>query len=246
MTSTRPLAKTGSDIERLLLSAGAEERPDAESVRKAARVLGLVPRVALVAATLGLALRAGRWTSLMAWGSMALVGIAGIAIVTHAVGSGPPAGAALLAAQHPPGALVLPQPVLPPSPAQETLTTAPAGAEPAALAPDARRAPPRVASGPSAQADRLRAEAQALDAARELLARGDATGALVQLGDYDWRFAGGSLREEALLLRIESLARAGDGATAAAFARRFLKTYPTSVHVDRVAALLRELEPRAP
>ena len=67
-----------------------------------------------------------------------------------------------------------------------------------------------------------------------------------QLGDYDRRFAGGSLREEALLLRIESLARAGDGATAATFARRFLKAYPTSVHVDRVAALLRELEPRAP
>jgi hypothetical protein len=246
MTSTRPLAKTGSDIERLLLSAGAEERPDVESVRKAARGLGLVPRAALVAATLGLALRAGRWTSLAAWGSMALVGASGIAMVAYAVRSSPPAGAALLAAQHPPGALVLPQLVSPPSRADDSLTTARATGEPAALAPDAHQAPRRVASSPSAQADRLRAEAQALDAARERLARGDATGALVELGDYDRRFAGGSLREEALLLRIESLARVGDGAAATTFARRFLKAYPTSVHVDRVAALLRELEPRTP
>jgi hypothetical protein len=66
MNSTRPLAKTGSDVERLLLAAGADERPQAESVRKTARALGIVPRAALVAATLGVALRASKWTSIAA------------------------------------------------------------------------------------------------------------------------------------------------------------------------------------
>ena len=57
----------------------------------------------------------------------------------------------------------------------------------------------------------------------------------------------GSLREEAQLLRIEALARAGDRSAASALARAFLRTYPASVHADRVAALLQEpARPKAP
>jgi hypothetical protein len=102
---------------------------------------------------------------------------------------------------------------------------------------DMRGAARRV---PVATTDRLREEAHVLDGARALLAAGDASGALARLGDYDRRFAGGSLREEALLLRIESLARV-DRSTAAALARRFLTAYPASVHAGRVEAVLREL-----
>ena len=76
MKSTRPLAKTGNDVERLLLAAGADERPGTESTHRAARALGFVPRAALVAAALATA-RAIRWSSIAAWSSVSLVGVAG-------------------------------------------------------------------------------------------------------------------------------------------------------------------------
>lgn len=259
MNSTRPLAKTGNDVERLLLAAGAGERPDAESVRKAARGLGLVPRAALVAAALGVAFRASRWTSFATWSSVSLVGVAGIALVARAEHATPRAAvsAAQVAAtaQHAVPATTGAAPSSPSAVEEVVLPRmsdpAPAvrAADPARpVVPEERGHAHRVAAatgGPiaplsSAQVDRLREQAEALDSARTLLASGDATGALGQLADYNRRFAGGALREEALLLRIESLARVGDRSTASALARRFLKAYPASVHADRVAALLRE------
>ncbi len=235
MRSTRPLAETGNDVERLLLAAGAGERPDAESVRKTARALGIVPRAALVAATLGLALRAGKWTWLAAWSSISVVCVAALVVTAHAGRSTPLAGIGSTAEAHV-------QAPAAPAPAPIVLSAAPA---PSAI-PETRGAARRNVPV-AAAADRLRDEARALDGARALLALGDASGALTRLGDYERRFAGGSLREEALLLRIESLARAGDRSTAAALARRFLATYPASVHVERIEAVLRELAaPRAP
>ncbi len=247
MNSTRPLAKTGSDVERLLLAAGADERPQAESVRKTARALGIVPRAALVAATLGVALRASKWTSIVAWSSVSLVSlvsVAGVVLATHAERSMPHAGAAVAAALDarmpagPASSAAAPREAaaaLVPS----EVPAAIARTDGAALAAgDTRWASRRVAP---VAANRLREEAAALDGARSLLALGDAPGALARLGEYDRRFAGGSLREEALLLRIESLASTGDRTTAATLARRFLTVYPASVHAERVEAVLREL-----
>jgi hypothetical protein len=240
MRSTRPLAKTGSDVERLLLAAGADERPDTEAVRKAASVLGLVPRAALVAATLGVTVRATtRWTSVVAWGSLSLVGVAGIALVAHADRSTPAVAVAAVATptwRPPPG-----------PPAEVPLPATPTLAEAAPSPPSEAHALAHRVAGSSAQADGLREQSEALDRVRALLAVGDAERALVRLGEYDRRYAGGPLREEAMLLRIESLVRRGDRDTAAGLARRFLKVYPSSVHVERVAVLLRELpEDRAP
>jgi len=247
MRPAQPLAKTGNDVERLLLAAGQGERPDAESVHKAARALGLVPRAALVAAALGVALRGSKWTSLAAWGSVSVVGVAALVVTAHAAG--------WIAAAPAPD-----RGALPAAPASIATTPAPVAAdnatasivrdEPPALTParDARGARGAARRGvPVAAIDRLRDEAHVLDGARALLADGDASGALARLGDYDRRFAGGSLREEALLLRIESLARVGDRVAAAGLARRFVTAYPASVHAGRVEALLRELTaPRAP
>jgi hypothetical protein len=255
MKSTRPLAKTGTSVERLLLAAGADERPDAESVRRAARVLGLVPRAALVAATLGVALRGSRWTSLAMWGSVSLVGIAGISVVGYSaralrhgevapvVPAAPRAGVAPSGMQ-PPGLPALAQQAS--SAAVSATLEAPGLTGP--LPPVEARGVGRRAVGLGAPAvDRLREQAEVLDGVRARLALGDAAGALAQLGDYDRRFAGGSLREESLLLRIEALVREGDGGAASILARRFLKTYPSSVHADRVATLLKELsQPRTP
>ncbi len=101
----------------------------------------------------------------------------------------------------------------------------------------------RVAPIASASADHLREQAEALDDARGLLALGQANQALSRLDEYDRRFAGGPLREEAQLLRIETVALEGERAAAASLAKRFLRAYPGSVHVDRVAAILQSLSP---
>ncbi len=253
MKSTLPLAKTGTSVERLLLAAGADERPDAESVRRAARVLGLVPRAALVAATLGVALRASRWTSIAMWGSVSLVGIAGISALGYSA-------RALRHAEVAPVVPASPRPVVAPSgmqpPGPPPLARQPSSAPVSATveAPVAAPLPAADARGVGRRAvgvapavDRLREQAEVLDGVRARLALGDAAGALAQLGDYDRRFAGGSLHEESLLLRIEALAREGDGGAASALGRHFLKTYPSSVHADRVATLLKELsQPRMP
>lgn len=202
MSSTRPLAKTGSDMERLLLAAGANERPDAPSVRRAASVLGLVPRAALVAATLGVAVRATRWTSFAAWGSLSIAGIAGIALATHAGRPVPAAGVPVVAAPAWRPSAASAEAVSPPPP---TLAEAPL----AARLLDGHPLPHRAGPASFAQADRLREQAEALDRVRALLAAGDSTEALARLGDFDRRYAGGSLREEALLLRVEALAHGG-------------------------------------
>lgn len=247
MKSTRPLAETGNDLERLLLVAGADERPGTESTHRAARALGFVPRAALVAAALATA-RAIRWSSIAAWSSVSLVAVAGvIAFMAHGAHGGrstPRAGVAVVA----PAAR---SPALAPGGAQPSLPAADTTAGPtldgtsSPLLAEGQHVPHRV-SVARPRADRLREEAAAIDAARELLTLGDAAGALVQLEAYQRRFAGGELREEALLLRIEALVRAGDRTTASAVARHFLKAYPASVHVDRVAALLGGLpEPQA-
>jgi hypothetical protein len=223
-------------MERHLLAAGADERPGPESARRAARALGFLPRAALVAALLATA-RAVKWTSLAAWSSISLMAVAGV--VALAVHGGPSAtrvgGTVVPPAVRSPAAA--PPVAARPSPvdmaASSVLdeTTAP-------LVTEGTHLPRRVLPIAPVRADRLREEADVLDAARELLTLGDAAGALARLEAYQRRFAGGALREEALLLRIEALVRAGDRATASAVARHFLQTYPTSVHVRRVAALL--------
>jgi hypothetical protein len=246
--STRPLAETGNDLERLLLVAGADERPGTESTHRAARALGFVPRAAVVAAALATA-RAIRWSSIAAWSSVSLVAVAGvIAFVAHGAHGGrstPRAGVALVAPAASSSALAPPGGAQPLLPAADTTAGPTLDGTSSSLLAEGQHVPHRV-SVARPRADRLREEAAVIDAARELLTLGDAAGALVQLEAYQRRFAGGELREEALLLRIEALVRAGDRTTASAVARHFLKAYPASVHVDRVAALLGELpEPQA-
>jgi hypothetical protein len=236
MSSTRQLAKTGTEVERLLLAAGGNERPDAESTRKAAAALGLVPRAALTAALVRATWRAARWATATGWRSisllsaMGLVGAAGAIAIEH--GHRRPAplvDAAPLPAERVPGerdpgpappSAVAPLPLIPAS-----------SASPATASSSARH----VAAAESV--DTLREEARTLDGARNRLANGDPAASLQRLAEYDRRFTNGSLHEEALLLRIEALVRLGNRTDARALATRFLKAYPTSVHAERVKSL---------
>jgi hypothetical protein len=86
----------------------------------------------------------------------------------------------------------------------------------------------------------LTAELKALDAARSALAGGNAVRALRLLDDYARRYPRGRLGLEAEVLRIDALARSGQGAAAQTRARAFLKRRPNSVLAARVRAHLGE------
>jgi Outer membrane lipoprotein len=232
MTSHRTLAKTGNEVERLLLAAGADERPDEESVRKAATALGLVPKAALVAATIGAA-RAARWSSMATWigvGSLGLAGVVGMAVVVHGRMAAQAHVASTAAVQTAERASA---PASAAPAASEATAAAPMGT---ALAPDSPPRPHRELTSPG-----LRQQAEALDGARGALAAGDARRAVARLDEFDRRFPHGPLHEEALLLRIEALARDGDRAAAVSLADRFLKAFPASVHTDRVASIVQQM-----
>ena len=91
----------------------------------------------------------------------------------------------------------------------------------------------RVRSGAT-----LAQELSALDGARGMLARGDATGALARLDRYARAHPHGRLALEAEVLRIDALDAAGRPDAARARAQAFLDRYPHSVLAARVRTRL--------
>ena len=77
-------------------------------------------------------------------------------------------------------------------------------------------------------------ELSSLDAARALLARGDATGALARLDAYGRAYPHGRLGLEAEVLRIDALDESGRSDAARARAEAFLRRHPHSVLAARV------------
>ena len=124
----------------------------------------------------------------------------------------------------------------------------PASAESPALAPsvaipgDPRDAYPRGRVG-SPPALTLADELALLQRARAAIAAGDAERALVELDRHRRGATGAQLGDEATLLRIEALIRAGRGDEAAALARAFARDNPGSPLVDRARSLAESLGP---
>jgi hypothetical protein len=85
---------------------------------------------------------------------------------------------------------------------------------------------------------RLAAEVEAVDRAREAMARGDASQALQALDAYERGFSEQRLRPEALYLRMEALAQRGDLAGARSAATTLLAADPHGPHAARARALL--------
>jgi hypothetical protein len=75
-----------------------------------------------------------------------------------------------------------------------------------------------------------------LEAARSALTAGDPKRALALLDHYRQTTRGARLADEALVLRLDALVRAGRGAEAAALARDFVAKNPGSPLVDRARA----------
>ncbi len=132
-----------------------------------------------------------------------------------------------------------------------------------AVAPSVSSAPvPAVASGapvftpeslPSASAQvvatsaqhnspdaRLSEELLQLEAARAALARRDARATLVAVERYEARFPQGQLREEAEVIAIQALARAGQKSDARARAALYRSRYPHGFFGGSVAEAIRE------
>jgi hypothetical protein len=117
-----------------------------------------------------------------------------------------------------------------PPPIAEMATRA---AEPASPALSA----PALSASPSAS---LAAEIRLLDRARAALARGDAEDARLSLEAYAARKPGGVLSQEADLLRVQLKLKLGQRHAAAELARRLIRQYPESTHVDSLRSLASE------
>jgi hypothetical protein len=105
----------------------------------------------------------------------------------------------------------------------------------------ARSAPVDLAVAPARAVDRpatLAHELSTLDAARGMLARGDASGALARLDHYAHAYPHGRLALEAEVLRIDALDAAGRTDAAHARAEAFLDRHPHSVLAARVRTRL--------
>lgn len=94
------------------------------------------------------------------------------------------------------------------------------------------------ATAQAATAAAIHPEAAALDRARAALAAGDASHALGILNAYDRSFPEGSLKLEAVCLRIQTLLRAGNHLAARNLAVRFLGEHPNSSGAAVVRRLL--------
>ena len=114
-----------------------------------------------------------------------------------------------------------------------------------ATAPSGRRSRPADALSERSK-DSLPKELSVLDSARRELASGNPTHALLLLEEYEGLFPNGRLGTEAAVLRIESLARAGDRANLAAAGKDFLAKHPNGPYATRVRSLIGETRRVAP
>lgn len=216
---TRLLNSALSEPELRLLRAGSSEEPPPEALRRLAATLGVrapvvQPSPAGSSVTGALATKLPLATILASATGAALVLGATLWLSMRST-EAEPAPAARTAAPH----VVESQP-------RAAEVEAPA-VEPAPVA--ARQPAPRAA---------LAEEIARLDAVRQLLAANQLAPALAALQSYERDYAGGSLRQEATLLRIEALQRAGRRAEARALAERYLADNPDSPHGPRIRALV--------
>ena len=81
-----------------------------------------------------------------------------------------------------------------------------------------------------------------IDSARTRLRQGDPRAALTVLDEYKRRYPEPAFREEATVLRVSALAKAGDVAEARRLGEAFLSTHPAELYSRRVEGIVRSLE----
>ncbi|WP_437850684.1 hypothetical protein [Sorangium sp. So ce363] len=251
MEPRRLLEESDNPLERALLNAGASYPTSPETRAKTLAALGLAGAAALTASVAAPAALSAAGVSATSSSLAVKLGWTKILVALSTVGmlAGIPAGYLAWRGQDAPdvtaahrfgAALADPvaqmavQPVQAPASepapvealAEETMAPAPAGGSSAA----ATKLDPK----PSGTGAALEAELGALDAARTMLASGNARGALSLLDAYSRAHPRGRLSLEAEVLRIDALAKSGRSDAASQRAAAFLRRHPNSVLASRV------------
>jgi hypothetical protein len=242
----RLLDETESEAERALLHAGRAYRSSRETRAKTLTALGLAGSTAVLAGTASAASAATAISSLTKLtGAKLVLALSAVGAVTAmplgywvvhrrapapSIQQGidrPAAGPASRAPGGPPAALDM-------RGGSSTLVPVPASSQAGTMGrsrTEARVARPSVS---------LTQELAALDAARAMLARGNAQGALFLLDGYARNCPHGKLEVEAEFLRVEALARNGQTRAARHAADAFSKRHPDSVLASRVRSYLED------
>jgi hypothetical protein len=238
--------ETDSEMERALLEAGRSYRCSRGTATKTLAALGLAGSAA-VAAT-GTAGAAALTPLAKGVGIKVLIALSAAGVA----GALPSAYRALRPAHHgtsvgqqaPAGATQAPPPSWSAAPGSSGGPDLRVGDVPAAAeAPLLTGAVALVAtSRPRAlrPSSTLGQEISSLDAARSMLARGNTQEALFLLDGYARGFPRGKLALEAELLRIDALARSGDGVETRRRARMFLARHASSVLAARARTYLED------
>lgn len=249
----RLLDGSADEFERAMLEAGKADGPPARSVRTTAIALGLG------ATTLGAAGSAAATTT-AATATMAVIKWVGLGVLAATIAGGvavevvrsraplvavssPQVSPSAIAAIAPPPAPDTAAAVMPP--AASTPVVSPRivptrEPHPAAARVPPPATPPADTPAPARAGARLAAETAALDDARTALREGHPASALHDLDVYTSAFPDGVLGQEASVLRIEALVRAGNRASARRLAQTFFRAFPGSPLTSQVRALVPE------
>jgi hypothetical protein len=258
----RLLEGDGTELERLLLASGRAARPNPRAKWRTGILvffmgIGTISKAQAVAL---LGAKARAWT-VAQWLALGVgTGAAGW-VAVHAKADVPPdpvmavadpplrrIPAAPISRDEPPSVLAQPLPAPPLLNGVESSASPPLVARTPVPAPPAVSRPKRSASlatastvvEPSTAERSIASEIEELDRAREALGTSGPKRAIDRLNRYDRLFPQGTLREEALRLRIEAAVILGERATARSLAQRFQGLYPDSTHSERLKALVRD------
>ena len=248
MIDPLPLTQDGATpFETLLLSAG---RSDALSSHGRARIhfgLGLgggALATSAIASSLKATAATAAKSALLSSGSAAVVGAVGAVALLFGAQRFLAPPAADLEARSPRPVVVEARQVVPARPLQ---IVAPAPAQPIAEAIEPKLAVTkpnaRSAAGGAIAGASLANELNAIEDARRAMARREYSLGLRLLDDYAQRFPQQSLRSEATLLRIETLAASGSTDAAHQLGKSFLANHPNGPYARRVRSLLSDSVP---
>jgi hypothetical protein len=245
-----------------LLRAGVGERAPRRTTRRALSAVGVSGALTAVSASTAAATSAGKITILAILKWLALGIAVGVVTATvtdqalHSTSFGTPRPLAAKSEMAPPARNTQRAPHAPPNPTSEpappvarAAAAKPAAPIPAAALPSAARArapvmpaeatpAPASATAPPPSSAELAREVSLIDQARALVSSGDPTGALRLLDRHDREFPRGALAPEALVLRIDALARAGARDEALRLGRPILDAAPATPQARRVRRIL--------
>lgn len=228
-----------------LLRAGRDDAPSERLLGDTLAALGVGAAVVGTGAAASALAASSASTALEAGGTSSLASLAVKWLGIGAVGGALSVGAAV-GVEHSLSPTPRPQPVVaaraaepPPPKADEPRAPVAAVAPPEAPSPPP--ATPLVsapASSAKPAAPSIAEETAAIDRARRELARGEPRAALATLDDYDRRPGQHRLQQEALLLRMDALARSGNTEAAKVVAKSLLDQSPNGPHAARARQVL--------